>query len=103
MELSDDPYIVYCSNCKDVFCDRGKRTVHILDLLFGIDPEGKKSQPDLTQRRRNRIRLKQRLLKEIWGEESEMKSYESKYTLLMGDEVREKVNKQKFSRKISAM
>lgn len=96
MELSDDPYIVYCSNCKDVFCDRGKRTVHILDLLFGIDPEGKKSQPDLTQRRRNRIRLKQRLLKEIWGEESEMKSYESKYTLLMGDEVREKVNKQKI-------
>ena len=93
-ELSDAPYIVYCSNCRDIFCDRGKKAVHILDVLFAIDPEGTRPQPDLTQRRRNRVELKKRLLEEIWKEEPEMKSYESEFTLIMQDEVREKVNKQ---------
>lgn len=96
MELSENPYIVYCSNCKDIFCDRGKQAVHILDLLFDIDPQGAHSQPDLTRRRQNRVALKQRLLKEIWKEEPEMNGYESKYPLIMDDAVREKVNKQKI-------
>lgn len=96
IELSQDPYVVYCSNCKDIFCDRGKKTVHILDLLFDIDPEGAKSQPDVTQRRINRVTLKKRLLKEIWKEEPEMKTYESEYPLVMSEEVRAKVNKQKI-------
>ena len=93
-ELSDAPYIVYCSNCRDIFCDRGKKAVHILDVLFAIDPEGTRPQPDLTQRRRNRVELKKRLLEEIWKEEPEMKSYESEFTLIMHDKVREKVNRQ---------
>ena len=93
-ELSEAPYIVYCSNCRDIFCDRGKKAVHILDVLFAIDPEGSRPQPDLTQRRRNRVELKKRLLEEIWKEEPEMKSYESKFTLIMQNEVREKINRQ---------
>ncbi|WP_269477984.1 pyridine nucleotide-disulfide oxidoreductase/dicluster-binding protein [Hominibacterium faecale] len=96
MELSEAPYIVYCSNCKDIFCDRGKKTVHILDILFGIDPDGVRSQPDLTRRRMNRVALKKRLLEEIWKEEPKMESYENEYPLIMEDEVREKVNKQKI-------
>ncbi|MCB6994066.1 NAD(P)-binding protein [bacterium 210820-DFI.6.37] len=96
IELSEAPYIVYCSNCRDIFCDRGKKAVHILDLLFDIDPEGTRPQPDVTRRRVNRTVLKQRLLKEIWKEEAEMKPYETKHTLIMKDEVREKVNKQKI-------
>ncbi len=94
IELSDDPYIVYCSNCRDIFQDRGKKALHILDVLFAIDPEGLRPQPDLTQRRRNRVILKNRLLQEIWKEEPEMKSYESQFTLIMADETREKVNRQ---------
>ena len=93
-ELSDAPYIVYCSNCRDIFCDRGKKALHILDVLFAIVPEGTRPQPDLTQRRRNRVELKKRLLEEIWKEEPEMKSYESEFTLIMHDKVREKVNRQ---------
>ena len=93
-ELSDAPYIVYCSNCRDIFCDRGKKALHILDVLFAIDPEGTRPQPDLTQRRRNRVELKKRLFEEIWKEEPEMKSYESEFTLIMQDKVREKVNRQ---------
>ncbi|MDO4485583.1 MAG: NAD(P)-binding protein [Bacillota bacterium] len=94
IELSDSPYIVYCSNCRDIFCDRGKKAVHILDVLFAIDPECCRPQPDVTQRRRNRVELKKRLLEEIWKEVPEMKSYESELTLIMQDDVREKVNKQ---------
>ena len=44
----------------------------------------------------NRVALKKRLLEEIWKEESEMESYENEYPLIMEDEVREKVNKQKI-------
>lgn len=93
-ELSDEPYIVYCSNCRDIFCDRGKKAVHILDVLFAIDPECTRPQPDLTQRRINRVTLKKRLLEEIWKEEPEMKSYKSEFPLIMEDEVRKKVNRQ---------
>ncbi len=96
MELSENPYIVYCANCKEIFCDRGKKTVHLLDLLFDIDPDGTKSQPDLTRRRNNRTLLKKRLLEEIWKEEMEMKPQEIQYSLIMQDAVREKVNKQKI-------
>lgn len=95
-ELSQEPYIVYCSNCRDIFCDRGKKAVHVLDLLFDIDAEGMRPQPDVTRRRENRITLKKRLLKEIWKEEPEMKPYETPYTLIMEDAVWEKVNKQKI-------
>ncbi len=94
-ELSDNPYIVYCSNCRDIFCDRGKKAIHILDILFDIDADNTRPQPDLTQRRINRAVLKERLLDEIWKEEWEMGSYESHYNLIISDEIREKINKQK--------
>ncbi len=95
-EISDDPYIVYCSNCRDIFCDRGKEAIHILDILFDIDPEGKRPQPDVTRRRENRVMLKKRLLKEIWHEEDKEEEYEKMYNLEMSDEVRKKVNRQKI-------
>lgn len=96
MEISETPYIVYCSNCRDIFCDRGKKAVHILDLLFDIDPRASRPQPDATGRRLNRVMLKKRLLEEIFKEETDMEPYESKYKLIMTDEVRQKVNRQKL-------
>ncbi len=95
-ELSEDPYLVYCSNCRDIFCDRGKKAIHILDILFQIDPQARRPQPDLTERRINRVMLKNRLLKEIWKEEAKMNAYDSQYNLVMGEAVREKAKKQKL-------
>lgn len=95
-ELSDDPYIVYCSNCRDIFCDRGKKAVHLLDIMFDIDPCGVRPQPDVSMRRANRVMLKKRLLEEIWKEECDLEEYKSRYDLIMSDEVREKVNKQRI-------
>ncbi len=63
---SDQPYITYCINCRDVFVDAGKEAIHILDLLFG-DGKGPQKLATISERRENRIRLKRNLLKEYWN------------------------------------
>ncbi len=95
-ELSDRPYLVYCSNCRDIFKDRGKQAIHILDILFDIDPQNTMESPDVTQRRTNRTELKEKLLKEIWGEEMDTKPEKQAYRLIMSDEVADKVNRLKI-------
>ena len=60
---SDQPYVVYCANCREVFHARGKDCRHILDFYFGA-PE--QAEPSLLEKRRNALTLKQTLLKEEW-------------------------------------
>lgn len=66
--------LVYCAMCKDLFVDGGKRTYHILDLIFGEDMDkiALKKMPNLSERHHNRVQLKKKLLKELWGEEPAM-------------------------------
>jgi Fe-S oxidoreductase len=53
------PYIVYCANCRDVFAERGKTCVHILDLAFGLPaPE---RMPTLQEKRDNALAIKRAL------------------------------------------
>jgi Fe-S oxidoreductase len=68
---SKQDLLVYCAMCKDIFADRGKRTFHILDLIFGenSDETARKKMPNLSQRQANRASLKYKLLRELWGEE----------------------------------
>ena len=70
---SDKDFLVYCAMCKDLFVEGGKRTYHILDLVFGdnLDEIAHKKMPNLSQRHANRAGLKSKLLKELWGEEPE--------------------------------
>jgi len=73
-------YVTYCAMCRDFFAARGKRTLHLLDLLFGGDREARAARrgPGYSQRHENRARLKQRLLKEVWGEVMDgQQSYEA--------------------------
>lgn len=95
-ELSENPYVVYCSNCRDIFTDRGKKAVHILDMLFDIDKDGTRPQPTVTERRQNRVRLKETLLHEIWKEDMKEKPEENRYHLVMSPEIVEKINKSKI-------
>ena len=69
-EDSNDDLIVYCAMCKDLFTNGGKRTFHILDLIFAEDPEtyALKKMPSLSDRRANRAGLKKKLLRELWNE-----------------------------------
>ncbi len=93
--LDENPYLVYCINCRDVFRGEGKPVSHILDLLFDIDRKGA-GLPSLTQRRRSRIELKETLLQEIWGETMEKKPSEYGFRLKIGPEVQGKMDRLKI-------
>ena len=65
IESSKD-YITYCINCRDVFASKGKRVLHVLDLLLLTDENSLESRterkvPDLSQRRRNREEAKRKM------------------------------------------
>ncbi|MCI5898298.1 MAG: NAD(P)-binding protein [Anaerovoracaceae bacterium] len=91
VNASEHPYIAYCINCRDNFRSKGKDALHILDLFFDINDDGC-SKPSLTERRRNRERLKENLLKKIWGEKMEEKP-EQKMKLKISPELTEKMDK----------
>lgn len=88
--LSEDPYITYCINCRDVFHDDGKPAVHALDILLGLDGPGE-TLPTVTERRCNRVILKEELLDEIWGEIMTDKPV-LKYDLIIGPEMKAKMD-----------
>ncbi len=93
--LSENPYIAYCVNCRDIFKGEGKPVLHILDLLFGINgPEA--GLPGLSERRRNRIALKETLLAKIWGETMDNKPETCRFKLKISPETREKMNRLKI-------
>jgi Fe-S oxidoreductase len=62
---SDLPYIVYCSNCREVFARKGKKTYHLLDIIFDIECE---AMPSLSKKKRNMIELRKEVAK-LYGEE----------------------------------
>jgi hypothetical protein len=78
-QRSKRDYLAYCAMCRDNFVSVGKRALHLLDLLFPDpqmpDPAGRE-RPGWSQRRENRSRLKENLLRELWLEESmQMEDY----------------------------
>ena len=54
-------YVTYCAVCRDNLASAGKRTLHLLDLIFPDpaekDPASRK-RPGWSQRQENRARLK---------------------------------------------
>lgn len=91
---SNNPYITYCINCRDVFLEEGKECYHLLDILFGNDPNGKKIVT-VTEKRKNRAALKERVLKEYWNEETE-KMAEPDIKIIVSPELEQKLNKSKM-------
>jgi len=67
---SESDYLTYCIMCRDNFAGQGKRTHHLLDLIFAKDNDRKAGQkgPGYSQRQENRERLKNSLLQDVWGE-----------------------------------
>jgi Fe-S oxidoreductase len=83
--------LVYCAVCCDHFRSEGKPTRHLLDLIFGetTTRDTPKGVPDYSQKRENRVRLKNYLLGELWREKGvEHKDYQP-ITLRISHEVRE--------------
>lgn len=63
-EESSRDYVVYCAMCRDLFALQGKKTLHVLDLLFSnnLDESMNKRAPRLWERRINRLNTKKRIL-----------------------------------------
>ncbi len=84
------PYITYCSNCRDIFTQSGKKTIHILDLVFDKDSENRRL-PTVSERQNNRLLLKNQLLGQFWNEEVLMEKPAAE--LQISAEIKEKLNK----------
>lgn len=79
LERSDAPYVSYCMACRDRFARQGRESRHILELVYGTDAG---APPDISEKRYNRLSLKNELLRDYWHEETiEMKlDYELNFT-----------------------
>jgi Fe-S oxidoreductase len=65
-ELSNNPYVTWCANCRDTFAADGKEAWHFLDLLCGLNNGPLREPPTVSQRRRNREALVAVLVREFW-------------------------------------
>ena len=68
LERSDLPYLSYCMACRDRFVREGRESMHLLELVYGTSAD---NAPDISEKRYNRLSLKNELLKEVWNEEVE--------------------------------
>lgn len=84
LSRSGAPYISYCMACRDRFAREGRESRHILELVYGTDAG---SPPDISEKRYNRLSLKNDLLRELWGEE--VHELELDFKLEFTDEARE--------------
>ena len=68
LERSDLPYLSYCMACRDRFAREGRESMHLLELVYGTSAD---HCPDISEKRYNRLSLKNTLLEEVWNEEVE--------------------------------
>lgn len=66
---SEHRILTYCMACRDQFQRAGKDSIHILELACQVEPG---PVPDLSRRRANRLKLKEKLQRELWKEEGRM-------------------------------
>ena len=93
IEESPRDYLAYCAMCRDYLAFSGKRTLHLLDLIFGTprDEAALRKGPVYSQRHENRVRLKNAMLREWWGETTaEAQGYES-IRLKISDEMQKRM------------
>lgn len=92
---SDADYLAYCAMCRDNFARRGKRSVHLLDLIFptAADPAAR-PDPGISKRHEERARLKTRLLRRLWKEETMPEA--DQVPLILTPEVQAKVERRQI-------
>jgi hypothetical protein len=63
-------YLTYCAMCREFFARRGKRTLHLLDYIFGAagNDLALASAVGFSQSHENRARLKDKILRDLWSE-----------------------------------
>ncbi|MBC3887187.1 NAD(P)-binding protein [Acetobacterium paludosum] len=90
--IQESPHdiLVYCTMCKDLFVSGGKRTFHLIDLIYPKDNEdgAVKKMPTLSERHQNRSQVKRSLLKEVWNEDVDEPAQDD-YQLVIPESVRQ--------------
>jgi Fe-S oxidoreductase len=90
-------YVVYCAMCRDSLAAAGKRTLHLLDLFFP-DPDqpdpAARLRPGWSERRENRLRLKDDLARDLWNEPSA--NADALPVLLLDPEVEERLESRRI-------
>jgi hypothetical protein len=69
----------------------GKNTRHILDGVFGLKPLKKPFH--ISELRKNRLKLKKKMLKKIWGEDFEIMEKKYEFKLEISEEVYDKMDR----------
>ncbi len=91
---SELPYIVYCSNCRDVFIEKEKPCRHILEFIFG----GEEQQYHLQQKKENRLRVKEIFEQAYEGKTGERMTNEwDSLRIRVSDELRAEMERQLIS------
>ena len=68
LERSGLPYLSYCMACRDRFAREGRESMHLLELVYGTSAD---HCPDISEKRYNRLSLRNTLLSEVWNEDVE--------------------------------
>jgi len=93
--VSDHDYLAYCAMCRDNLAAAGKRTAHLIELLFpnvaGADPAGR-GWISWSERRRNRTMVKEAILSELGLKGGSPVEEDEKMLLDMKDEVRRRID-----------
>ncbi|HKI82123.1 MAG TPA: heterodisulfide reductase-related iron-sulfur binding cluster [Pseudodesulfovibrio sp.] len=65
----DEDYVTYCAMCREMIARTGKAAMHLYDLIYpGRDGGGTRATPGHSERRENRVHLREKLLRELWSE-----------------------------------
>jgi Fe-S oxidoreductase len=93
--VSEHDYLAYCAMCRDHLAAAGKRTSHLIELLFpnvdGADPAAR-GWISWSERRANRKRVKDAVLHELGeAEEVPVEEYEN-IKLIISDDVFRKID-----------
>jgi Fe-S oxidoreductase len=89
---SERDYVATCAMCRDRLAKTGKRTYHLLDLLFPgeLDDPAARPDPGFSTRHEERDRLRRHLLRSVWNESPEAKA-QAGPELVISPEVRERM------------
>jgi Fe-S oxidoreductase len=65
----DEDYVTYCAMCREMIARTGKAAMHLYDLGYpGAEGAGARPTPGHSERRENRVHLREKLLRELWSE-----------------------------------
>ena len=82
---SDSDYLAYCAMCRDNLAAVGKRTIHLLDLIFpapDVPDPAARPRPGWSRRRENRQQLKTDLRRQLWNAPADAKGEQDEAMLL---------------------